>query len=62
MTAMYLPVLCVTCASIVALYYLWRHLDSARRQHAQTMRERVAFLLWMAATTPDDNRGTLRKV
>jgi hypothetical protein len=59
---MYLPVLCASCASIIALYYLWRHLDGTRRQQAQTMRERVAYLLWVTATGPDDDCGSLRKV
>ncbi len=59
---MYIPLLSASCATIIALYYLWRHLDGARRQHAQTMRERVAYLLWVTATSPEDECGRLRKV
>jgi len=59
---MYLPLLCASGASIIAIYYLWRHWDAVSRQQVQTMRERVAYLLWTAATSPDDSPGTLRKV
>ena len=59
---MCLALLCASSATIVALYYIWRHTDAMRRQQLDTVRERVAYLLWTAATAPDDTPGTLRKV
>jgi hypothetical protein len=39
--------------AIAVLYYSWRAYHQARLRREQTLRERVAYLLWAVATETD---------
>jgi hypothetical protein len=43
--------------TVVAIYYLWRNLDRAQRRREQTLRERVAAMLWALAEGRDRPSG-----
>jgi hypothetical protein len=43
--------------TVAALYYLWRSLDRAQRRREQTLRQRVAYMLWSLAERGDRPSG-----
>ncbi len=50
-----MPTLCCNFAAlaVAGLFYLWRAYYVARIQRSQTLRERVAYMLWVMAHTID---------
>jgi hypothetical protein len=52
---MSLFITCSVSLAVVALYYIWRKLDTDRVKQEEHLRERVAYLVWMAAT---ESEGT----
>jgi len=45
-------ILGVVTLAIATLYYIWRSYREVKTHHEQTLRERVAFMLWKAANGP----------
>jgi hypothetical protein len=48
--------------SVAVLFYVWRACDQVRRQRERTLRERVAYMLWVMAeqmTGSDSQQATI---
>ncbi len=43
----------VTTLAVTAIYYIWRAYDLSRVYRERTLRERVAYMLWVMANQVD---------
>jgi hypothetical protein len=41
--------------AVTVIYFFWRSYDEARQRRRRALRERVAFMLWMAAEVAEDD-------
>ena len=39
--------------AVTVIYFFWRSYDEGRRRQQRALRERVAFMLWLAADMAD---------